>query len=487
MRKIMFCIFILVFLAACGGGSSSNNDNVLDETINETSKVEGKLVDLDGAAIVGAVVKLSKSNDESRRTKKDIIEYQGTSNEKGIYSIEINSLGKYRMTVEADNYMPLDCEEIELEEGATVYIEEIAQIPSSYIGEKREVNFKVFNVVTGEEEEDVLLKLMEGMNVKNGEIVKEAISNIDGVIQLESIDMNYYTAKFSKEGYTDIYRNISGISEDELKIYISPELSSESQIRIVLSWEKTPDDLDSHLIFPLSTGATGHMFYMYQGEDGIEDYQLESELNSIEEVLENNRDLRTKILEDKYQGYEKMLELMDLEIEVLENEKRYLEDMISVEGDIFNELVLDLDNIDILYDDNPETITVLEYQTGKTYKYFIDNFARDDNLKNSKAKVTLYFNNEVKVFNVPVNKEGIVWEVFEIRDNNVYLINKILDEELEIGILSLEKEEIAFDFMQENYEGYYEGNYDDNDFDLDQSSSRRDGVEIKEKTWKRKW
>src|SRR5699024_7590317 len=81
----------------------------------------------------------------------------------------------------------------------------------------------------------------------------------------------------------------------------------------------------------------------------------------------------------------------------------------------------------------PETVTVLKHVTNGTYTYNVFNYSgwtvTDDNkmdLAKSSAKVEVYKGSSlVKTYNVPTNKEGNMWKVFEIVDGEIKDINRI--------------------------------------------------------------
>ena len=76
-----------------------------------------------------------------------------------------------------------------------------------------------------------------------------------------------------------------------------------------------------------------------------------------------------------------------------------------------------------------ETITLTADESG-TYKYFVHNYSGDGNLSNSNAKVKVY-RNEIMVaqYNVPTDRTGEYWNVFEISGGEIITINEMTNTE----------------------------------------------------------
>jgi hypothetical protein len=79
----------------------------------------------------------------------------------------------------------------------------------------------------------------------------------------------------------------------------------------------------------------------------------------------------------------------------------------------------------------PETITIKEISKSDSYKYFVHDYSNKSNksskkLSGSKAMVKVFGEGRLlKKFNIPEEKEGVVWNVFEIRDGQIVEVNSI--------------------------------------------------------------
>ena len=90
---------------------------------------------------------------------------------------------------------------------------------------------------------------------------------------------------------------------------------------------------------------------------------------------------------------------------------------------------LDVDQLDGY---GPETITIHDVKDG-TYKYYVVDYTNcgdEDSIEMSlsDATVTVYTSDgQVQRFNVPTDRPGVVWEVFEIRNKRIVPINRYYD------------------------------------------------------------
>jgi tetratricopeptide (TPR) repeat protein len=228
----------------------------------------------------------------------------------------------------------------------------------------------------------VLGKIIDAFSGRGVSISNQAISFLPGVYNEipENINTEYktnttsdgeysislpvgnYTAVINHvNGYSSTFFNVLAISNtnmDNQNGTITP-IIPEDQIRIVLTWGNTPNDLDSHLTGPGNQNDRFHTFYEIKSYHGQADLDLD---NTI--------------------GY------------------------------------------------GPETTTIYGVMDG-VYRYSVHNYSEKESsasstLSNSNAKVTVYFGSrDRKIFNVPNNKEGTLWTVFEIRNKEIIPINRL--------------------------------------------------------------
>lgn len=172
----------------------------------------------------------------------------------------------------------------------------------------------------------------------------------------------------SKDDYTDTYSSlfVSADTGNTLSVYATPELK-EDEYRIVLTWNDTPRDLDSHLFAPADSSSE-------------EDYHI---------CYYNMKDSKGNIS-------------------------------------------LDVDDTDGY---GPETTTISHIRRGQ-YKFYVCDFTncsqnneKSRQMSESSAVVRVYGKKGlIQTFYVPVHRDGVIWEVFEIRDGAVIPSQRYYDE-----------------------------------------------------------
>ncbi|HHH50795.1 MAG TPA: hypothetical protein ENK76_00245 [Campylobacterales bacterium] len=66
----------------------------------------------------------------------------------------------------------------------------------------------------------------------------------------------------------------------------------------------------------------------------------------------------------------------------------------------------------------PETTTIDNPAVESVYTYYVYNYSRSPELKNSDARVEVTFNRTQRTFHVP-NEDGLYWKVFEIVNGQI--------------------------------------------------------------------
>lgn len=205
------------------------------------------------------------------------------------------------------------------------------------------------------------VNIRKGINNKKGDIYSVVQSDDQGYIYT-MLPAGTYTGEIISDGYaTSYFTIVSKVDGDFIQSTTTP-LLSDGEMRIVLTWGDYPRDLDSHLFTPYK-GAAGDMEHI--------GYSQKSDING------NNLDV----------------------------------DDISSYG--------------------PETMTIQNLEDG-SYKYYVADYTNCSqgnynayDMSFSSAKVSVYTKDGlVQVFNVPRNKAGVIWEVFEIRNKKVVPVQR---------------------------------------------------------------
>lgn len=288
-----------------------------------------------------------------------------TTDADGAYETEVKA-GTHTVTGSKEGYIA-ESEQFTIQPNETTTADIDLHLVSEELGGEGTVSGQITDALTGEGVPGATIEVVRGKNNPSGEVLETITTDENGNY---SVDLNggHYTLLVSNEGYVSTTKNVIAIGGEEQEnqnATITPELDEE-EMRIVLTWGETPRDLDSHLTGPKADGSG--RFHIYYGS------------------------------------------------------KNYADDN--------SEVNLDLDDVSSY---GPETVTVLKYTTSGTYKYNVFNYTgswmNDENekdLSKSSAKVELYKGSAlVQTYNVPTNKVGNMWKVFEVVDGEIKTINSV--------------------------------------------------------------
>lgn len=271
--------------------------------------------------------------------------------------------GTYKVVVSYPNYIT-DTSNVTVNASNTTTFDSRLQIVGNEYGGIGNVSGTITNALTGQPVSGLTLTIRSGRNNTSGEVVQTLTTNEQGKYEVELPGGNY-TLAMGGEGYITTSTNIialGGLNKANQNATISPVGVLDDNIRVVLNWGQTPSDLDSHLTGPMAEGGRFHVYYSNESYSDSE-----------------------------------------------------------------NEASLDVDITDSF---GPETITVIKRLNEGTYTYAIHNYSdrgsSNLNLSNSNATVRIYSGNSLLgTYNVPINQEGNVWKVFEIRNGEIVPINRI--------------------------------------------------------------
>ena len=290
----------------------------------------------------------------------------GQTDLSGQYSFSVPFGSGYKVTVTKSGYISEDYCDIDVGIGGTTYLETILQIDTAHSG-AGSVRGRIVNAMTGYGVPAVSLGLRRGINVTTGSVVATTSTDSEGDYYIFGLPAGNYTAEASKAGYNTTFFTVTclgGTLRDNQNASITPEIS-EGEVRIVLTWGESPNDLDSHLTGPLSDGTRFHMYYPL------------AEANS---------------------------------------------------GSPWPSVVtLDRDDTDSY---GPETVTLYEQLVG-IYRYSVLDWTNMGStysyaLSNSGAAVKVYSGSDLLAsFNVPSDRDGTLWRVFELINGNVYPLNEM--------------------------------------------------------------
>lgn len=203
-----------------------------------------------GTAIKGATVKIYRANSSS------VVATLKTNNS-GNYSTKLDA-GKYVLKISNSGYEDLNMS-ITVTAGGTI------SAPKAKMVKKAATNCTVSgtikNALDGSFVSGATIKVRSGINNKSGSYVGGSVTtNSSGYYSL-TVRVGTYTLEVSKNGFIKGYINVSanGSTLKNQNTSITPVVES-GKIRIVLTWDSSPRDLDSHLRFSLD-GSTREVYY----------------------------------------------------------------------------------------------------------------------------------------------------------------------------------------------------------------------------------
>ena len=131
-----------------------------------------------------------------------------------------------------------------------------------------DISGRIDDAVTGNPIDGALVEVRSGINNTEGAVVASALTDATGLYSFFDLPAGTYTAMASKTGYiTNSFTVgvVGGQLTSEQNGALSPILAPE-ELRIVVTWGATPDDLDSHLTGPIPDQTTRfHVYFADQG------------------------------------------------------------------------------------------------------------------------------------------------------------------------------------------------------------------------------
>jgi predicted peroxiredoxin len=122
--------------------------------------------------------------------------------------------------------------------------------------------------------EGLTIKFRQGFGNKDGQIVKEAVTDKNGYYWI-NLPEGEYTGELSKQGYITSYilasapSDVFNINQNETAI----RAAASNELKIMLTWNENPRDIDSHLFGPTKDG--NGMFHTWYAEKVYSDGQTE--------------------------------------------------------------------------------------------------------------------------------------------------------------------------------------------------------------------
>jgi hypothetical protein len=251
--------------------------------LNEVSNnLDGEVVDERGDPAGGAVVKVYEPDDLRMR---DAL-FSTMTNDNGNFKIVLPE-GSFKIVVSKEDCLDgVSYEEIGAESNS--YATHIILIEDTGTARASEAEINVGDALTGVGVDSALVSFRKGFNNKRGARVRnetgetiEAVTDRSGNFTV-TLPYGLYTAEVINEGYTTIYINFpvgrdSANTGRRIMSRAMTEALPPGETRVTLEWGETPEDLDSHLMGPVS-GEYGsfHVYYPRKGTR-VEDSMLDKD------------------------------------------------------------------------------------------------------------------------------------------------------------------------------------------------------------------
>lgn len=278
------------------------------------------------------------------------------TNSDGSFKSKDLCAGTYDVKVSATGYKKYLSQET-ITSGQVTYAQTYVMIKRNGINTGF-VEGTVKNAINGEKIESGKYEVFTSWNNTSSNLVTKG-SFSSGEYDIE-LDPGNYTILFKCDNFSENYINVA-ISTDSVStgnIVLNPNsINANGKIRVVLTWGEYPCDIDSHLFGPVVTGTD--TFHVYYGDMEYSSYSNDEDINIVN---------------------------------------------------------LDVDDIESY---GPETVTINKMNREGTYSYFVHDYSNRyedycDELSNSGAIAKVYSGNTlIATFNVPTNKDGTVWHVFD--------------------------------------------------------------------------
>ena len=208
------------------------------------------------------------------------------TNSAGEYTIQEIPVGTYKITVSKDGYIPVT-ETIHVSENDDEVIFNIAiEAISEEHGGVGYASGQIFDVGTGRPVSGLTLYIRNGLENTTGSAIATIHMNSNTTYSTTfGLEAGNYTIQIvdertgisEEERYVTSHFNIKilgGMTIDNQNGYVSNGLVSE-ELRVVLTWGATPDDLDSHMVGPDGAGGKFHEYYPVCGDGSDTDLDVD--------------------------------------------------------------------------------------------------------------------------------------------------------------------------------------------------------------------
>ncbi len=328
----------------------------------------GMITDQKGKKLEG--VKITACRTSAGESNLDNYVTLGSTDENGNYEMVLQQ-GTYNLNICAEGYFPCMIENVEIAPEQTNYMEQVIVMPAIFGRLPAIISGKVVHALNGTNVAGASIKARKGWNNTEGNYVTaimgeetRGITDNSGKFSL-GLPVGIYTIEIKKDGFVTGYYNVISVSDGGEQTVVLTPMLSEEEYRIVLTWGKTPADLDSHLLY-------------CQDEEKKMQVCFAIPIGTVD-----GKDIAKLDLDDT---------------------SSYGPETITV------------------------TVTTEMLSKGK-FKYLVHDYtnrtsSNSEQLSLSGAVVRVYKGNElVKTYSIPQGEKGTLWHVFDITENGIIPFN----------------------------------------------------------------
>lgn len=227
---------------------------------NQNGKIEGEIEGIDGSFSTKKASIVAKSNGQT------ILSTQSDANQK--FSLDLPE-GLFQIVVTVENCYPF-IQYVKVRNGEKTYL------PVSLMTKKGSNHGGIAGTITdatnGQSISNATIEIYEGWNNSRYTSCKKRLStSSNGAYRVNLTNFGIISTGLTPGNYTLVVSK-AGYSDLSLDVIVVPDVVTENQngvmnpvivsdnLRIVLTWGNSPNDLDSHYVAPLNNGDD-HVYY----------------------------------------------------------------------------------------------------------------------------------------------------------------------------------------------------------------------------------
>lgn len=239
-------LLLLLLLPACGSGGGADPNGTLSVRVAD--------------AVTGADLGVAtfEACPGGTGCAPQAANYQGD----GVFTLTL-PVGSYTLRITSGGYLSAEYRGVSVLSGATDYLEQLMLVDEAY-DQPAPAGGLITDAFSGSPVVGVDVALRSGINARTGPVLASTTTDVDGVYGFADLAAGYYTAELSAAGYATSWftlRVIGGQANADQNAGIAPP---GGDVRIVLTWDETPFDLDAHLTGPAVGGGRFHVYFANQ-------------------------------------------------------------------------------------------------------------------------------------------------------------------------------------------------------------------------------